>query len=581
MLVDLIEKGLPEEIAFKAIDAPEGSARRQAARDFLLERLPPRIAPIEKLLTVKNQKQCLPVYRYPRQKCEQQPPGRIYTFLVIGETGSGKTTLLDAFANHLGAVRFSEKWRWKLVDESHIQAHTAQSQTTDITYYHLWDERDVEQKCHIRIIDTPGFGDTEGFEKDEQTVKKFSELFKSEEIQELDFILFVVKSAESRWSNRQQYIHNCIMELFGNDAAERFVLMCTFADGADPQCLEVLRSNMDWQDYFKFNNSALYADPGRGDPTTKFFWDLGMDSVERFLTFVVETSRFPMSLTLAKEVLQTRERMQTQAESSMKRIQYGINQLEYLHDLIEDMKQHEGDINSNKDYKFTQTKKIVKQRPLTSDETAYQWCTNCNQLCCQYCKWPQSAVQSPCTYFHNGGQCPCCPQKCNRESHTRQKHKDIEVDEQYTTELDGKKEAFEAAKLGLSTAEYSLAKKAQEVEALAKEVLDDMSKLKECRETLDKIALKKINHSSVNLFGQMIEEETRAKTKGYQARIAGLQRAKDRAEAIEKMVGATSIESLFPKYQAEIQRVISCTQAQKSAEGNSTNSRMVNNCSIM
>merc|ERR1712232_307788 len=174
--------------------------------------------------------------------------------------------------------------------------------------------------------------------------------------------------------------------------------MCTFADGGDPQCLNVLKPHMHWQHHFKFNNSALYADPSRGDPTVKFFWELAMNSVKHFLDFVEQTSVTPMSLLLSKKVLQTRELMRDQADGATDRIQKGIAQMEYCHKMLEDMAKNKKDLDANKDYSFTEMKSIPKMVPLGPNDTAYQWCTECNQLCCQSCRWDANQVQSPCTY---------------------------------------------------------------------------------------------------------------------------------------------------------------------------------------
>jgi len=99
-------------------------------------------------LMVKNQKgKLLPIFQYPPSKASSKPSGKVYTFLVIGETGSGKTTLLDAFANFLGCQRFTDPFRWKLVDENHMKDKpTCQSQTSEVTYYYLWDERNCSKK---------------------------------------------------------------------------------------------------------------------------------------------------------------------------------------------------------------------------------------------------------------------------------------------------------------------------------------------------------------------------------------------------------------------------------------------------
>merc|ERR1719195_2045439 len=100
-----------------------------------------------------------------------------------------------------------------------------------------------------------------------------------------------------------------------------------------------------------------------------------------------------MSLTLSREVLMTRNVMQARADGAMQRIQNGISQAEYTHAMLQDMKIHKEDLDANKDYSFTKIVPRQHQIPLAPSDTAYQFCTVCNQLCCQLCPWPQSAVQ--------------------------------------------------------------------------------------------------------------------------------------------------------------------------------------------
>lgn len=282
---------------------------------------------------------------------------------------------------------------------------------------------------------------------------------------------------------------------------------------------------------------------------------MGVESIENFLQFVMRTSTVPMSMTLSKQVLETRQRMQDQADGAMLRIARGMEQAEYLHEMMKDMKVHQADFNANQNYTFKKKVNMPKLVPLEPHETAYQWCTTCNQLCCQICEWPVGPVLSPCTYFHNGKGCPKC-RGCPRESHVRQKNKEITEEIEQVTVLDGKKNACEAAQKGISAAQNAIQNQVSEGESLTKEILMDMQILKDCREELDKIAFKKVNHSNVNLFEQMIKEEEMARSKGYQGRVASLKQAKARAEAIEKMVGAQSMVQLFPAYKEEIESFV-------------------------
>lgn len=103
----------------------------------------------------------LPLFHY---QGKYDPFKSYKTFLVVGETGAGKTTLLDAFINYLQDMEFSDNWRWKVVDESHLYSKIGKSKTSEITTYYL---NDVRNRFNVKIIDTPGFGDTGGVNVDD------------------------------------------------------------------------------------------------------------------------------------------------------------------------------------------------------------------------------------------------------------------------------------------------------------------------------------------------------------------------------------------------------------------------------
>merc|ERR1719184_77051 len=102
------------------------------------------------------------------------------------------------------------------------------SMTEDISYYFINDERAVSKPYHIRIIDTPGFG-SRGDAFDGKMMEKFEHFFKNK-IEELDYILLVVKSSMTRWTYSAKSVCDSVQQMFGNVARERFILICTFAD---------------------------------------------------------------------------------------------------------------------------------------------------------------------------------------------------------------------------------------------------------------------------------------------------------------------------------------------------------------
>ena len=175
--------------------------------------------------------------------------------------------------------------------------------------------------------------------EDNKIIKKFEKLFK--EIGELDYILITVKATTTRWTQGTSYMCDRILEIFGKDAKERFMLMCTFADGAIPPCIEVLKGKLTYQEYFTFNNSALYVPKTKSnDDNTIFFWKLGMSNVKRFFDVVLDNNYFPLSLTMSKKVMENRQCLYKNVKSSKERIDNGFRLLDEENTLLEAIKRN-------------------------------------------------------------------------------------------------------------------------------------------------------------------------------------------------------------------------------------------------
>ena len=90
--------------------------------------------------------------------------------MLMGATGSGKSTLINAMVNYIIGVEWEDNFRFQMVDDQRerVSKPQAHSQTAFITLYTINKEQDHTLPYTLTIIDTPGFGDTEGVKRDQE-----------------------------------------------------------------------------------------------------------------------------------------------------------------------------------------------------------------------------------------------------------------------------------------------------------------------------------------------------------------------------------------------------------------------------
>ena len=185
------------------------------------------------------------VYQYFFDKFDINDYKVAYIILFVGKTGDGKSTAINAFFNIIKGIQLEDKYRFILIEEIKKEKGQAESQTDGVHLYYL---RDYNNEPII-IIDSQGYGDTRGIEKDREINEAFQYIFSSV-IDHINTVGFISKSTNNRIDMNTRYIFSCITNLFAGNVSENFMVLATHADRSTmnkgPQFVETIQTDADF-----------------------------------------------------------------------------------------------------------------------------------------------------------------------------------------------------------------------------------------------------------------------------------------------------------------------------------------------
>ena len=414
-------------------------------------------------------------------------------------------------------------------------AFKAISQTEWVTCYSINLEEGSRLNYRLNIIDTPGFGDTRGLERDQQVVEQIRQLFSAQGEQGvvfIDAVCFLIKAPDARLTATQKYIFSSIMSLFGNDIEQNICTLITFADGDDPPVLAALKeAKLPFGLWFPFNNSGLFAkntEEGAGKSSlSPMFWEMGQKSF-RSLFCQIENMQ-TKSLQLTKEVLERRQRLELTIQNLQLQVDAGLNKLNELKAELQILDKHKTEIEANKDFTYTvpETKQVIYQLPAGQHVTN---CLNCHVTCHINCFIPNDADKRNCRAMDVTGHCTQCSEKCFWNQHANTPYIFQYVTEKVTKTYAEKLEKYRQARGEKMTREKVVQRMEEELHDLEEDIQKMMMDVKECNEILQRIALRPNPLSMVEHLDLMIEAEKMEKKSGFQERIKTLHGFRKRAE---------------------------------------------------
>ncbi|XP_058624674.1 uncharacterized protein LOC131536051 [Onychostoma macrolepis] len=359
--------------------------------------------------------------------------------LMMGETGAGKTTLINTMINHLLGVKFEDQEFYQITEEEKHEDQS-QSQTSEITVYEVFVE---ENPTSLTIIDTPGYADTEGYEKDGQIAETLSRLFSVEDgILYIDAVCFVMKESQNRLSGKEFYIIHSVLSLFGRDIENNIMFLLTQSDGGPPtDALNAIkkaeipcRRDEDNQHvYFLFNNRQKEERDEEYKHLDRSDWEMGEKSINRLLTLLEEKNRKSVQMTL--DVLNKRRQLEARVSNLMERISEKELKTEELTQIQDALRQNRDKIEKCENFPFP-VERVFKEKVPISPVRVWSWwylwrennlatsCSVCKETCHNEhgCWWvPFDKVES-CEVMKNN-YCTVCSGKCHYSEHKKEETK--------------------------------------------------------------------------------------------------------------------------------------------------------------
>ena len=466
-------------------------------------------------------------------------------FMAVGATGAGKSTLINGMVNYLMGVKFEDGCRFKLITDEVAQSQ-AHSQTQKITSYTIYWYEESPVDYNLIIVDTPGFGDTRGIERDKQItaqIKDFFSLKGDAGIDQIHGIGFVTQSSLARLTPTQKYVFDSVLSVFGKDIANNIFIMATFADGNEPAVKGAIKeAKIPYCNFLKFNNEYLFA-----SNTNLFsapFWQMAYESFKEFFRHFTRTET--VSLQLTRAVLKERQSLESIVAGLQKRIKNGITKIDELNQEEQVLRAHEADILKNKDFTYKVTVAKHKKVDIAGQGWYVTNCQKCNFTCHNSCIYADDDDKHMCCAMDGNGtdaSCKVCPGNCHWRQHHNTSYYFESYEEEETRTSNDLKKQFQDASTKKTGVQGMISKLEKELEDLYNQVFLNIRQVRQCLQRLDEIALKPNPLTDADYIGLLIQAETNEQKPGYLKRIEYLSEVKEQAELMAQL-GDDQVEKL-------------------------------------
>ncbi|XP_041666996.1 uncharacterized protein LOC121525207 [Cheilinus undulatus] len=364
------------------------------------------------------------------------------TILLVGETGSGKSTLINSLVNYAMGVEWEDNVWFDIIEEKKSQPENpeekddqSKSQTSDVVVYEIFGFEGKPLSYSLTIIDTPGYGDTRGTECDDIVSERLLDLFSSKDgVHEITAVGLVMKASVNRLDDRQTYIYDSVLSLFGKNMENNIIALITHSNGKKPKnvltAIEAAKITCARDDrkqpiYFLFDNCQNEdrdedeEDPDHASEITK----KGMRQFTEFLGRIE-----PQRLQVTVDVLEERKGLHACIGNLQERIEHIEEKRKAIKKNEKTLRQLEEDTEKKEGTKVPIEKTYREKEWFDVKRRWYEGLNKMGAVCCEIC---EENCHSDCRVAINAGfcevmsnnYCTSCSRKCHVSHHVKEHKK--------------------------------------------------------------------------------------------------------------------------------------------------------------
>ena len=263
--------------------------------------------------------------------------------------------------------------------------------------------------------------------------------------------------------------------------------------------------------------------------------------MENFESFFAQLDKMKtQSLSLSRQVLDQRKRLEATVEGLQQLIQRGLVKMEEIRKIRQAMVDNQAQIEANVDVQIEV--EVTEPQKIDISHTG-RFLTNCSKchVTCHYpCAIPRDEDKAGCAAMTNG-ICHVCPERCIWNVHFNQTYKWEYVKVKKTVSSDEVKEKYEKLTNKKLSAQELVQVLEQDLRGIEAQVLESVTTVAQSIQRLEEIALRPNPFSTPQYIDLMIASEQQEKKPGFNERIDSLRKLRQQAEITHKIRTGQSI----------------------------------------